>query len=201
MSAADVYLLPTGTANLASVAAALRRCGRRPRLVEHPSQVEEAERLVLPGVGTFGAAMADLESRRLIGPLRERVRSGRATLAVCLGLQLLARGSEESPAVDGLGVLPATVRRLPPGPRVPQMGWNRVEPDEPSWLGPGWAYFAHSFALREAADGWRPAWTEHGGRFVSALARGRVLACQFHPELSGSWGEALIRRWLEGEGA
>ena len=72
------------------------------------------------------------------------------------------------------------------------------EPAEGSWLAPGWAYFAHSYALTGPVDGWRPAWTDHGGRFVSALGRGRVLACQFHPQLSGPWGESLLLRWLAG---
>ncbi|MCP4246745.1 MAG: imidazole glycerol phosphate synthase subunit HisH, partial [bacterium] len=90
------------------------------------------------------------------------------------------------------------VTRFGAGVRVPQLGWNRVEPTPGCVLSqPGYAYFANSYRLVECPTGWRAAYADHGGRFVAALERGPLLACQFHPELSGSWGIALLGRWLE----
>jgi len=188
----------TGSANLASVVAALERAGRTPRLVEDADTVAPAERLVLPGVGAFGAVMARLVELGLVGTLTERIAAGRPTLAICLGLQVLAEGSEESPGVAGLGVVSGRVTRLPENVVVPQLGWNRVEADPGCrLLVDGAAYFANSFKLDSAPEGWSVAWSDHGGRFVAALERGAVLGCQFHPELSGAWGAALLERWLE----
>ena len=131
-------------------------------------------------------------------PLVERVSAGRPTLAICLGLQLLCESSAESPDVAGLGVVPLRVTRLRDTVRVPQLGWNHVDPDPASkFLKPGHAYFANSYCLEELPAGWAGAWSEHGGPFIAALERDSVLACQFHPELSGDWGLALLRRWLQ----
>ena len=192
-----VLVVRTGTANVASVLAGLARAGAVPRVSDDPVEVEAAERVVLPGVGTLAAAMDRLEARGLAGVLAERVRAGRPTLAVCLGLQLPFEGSEESAGRAGLGVLPGRAARFPAGVRIPQIGWNRVEPDRgASLLAPGFAYFANSYRVTEAPAGWTAAWAEHGGRWVAALERGAVLACQFHPELSGPWGASLLGRWL-----
>ncbi|MDF1563695.1 MAG: imidazole glycerol phosphate synthase subunit HisH [Deltaproteobacteria bacterium] len=186
-------VLPTGLANTASVCAALRRAGATPEICDDPGRLAAAERLVLPGVGTFGAAMARLEELGVVELLRERLRAGRPTLGICLGLQLLAEGSEESPGVEGLGLLPLEVGGFPAGLRSPQMGWNAV--------GEGEAYFANSYRLAEVPAGWEVAWAWHGGPFVAALERGAVLACQFHPELSGAFGQGLLERWLAGQPA
>ncbi len=194
----EVTVVRTGSANLASVVAALGRAGRTPELVDDAAAVAQAERLVLPGVGAFGAVMARLVELGLVEALTERIAAGRPTLAICLGLQVLASGSDESPGVAGLGVIPGRVTRLPDGVVVPQLGWNRVEADPGCrLLCDGAAYFANSYKLDSAPDGWSVAWSDHGGPFVAALERGAVLACQFHPELSGAWGAALLARWLE----
>lgn len=194
----DVCIVRTGVANMASVMAGLRRAGATPHVSDLPEEVESAEAVVLPGVGAFGAGMGLLGNNGLIPRLQARVRAGRPTLAVCLGLQLLLDGSDESPGVEGLGLVAGRATRFPPTVRVPQMGWNRVEPqDGCELLRPGTAYFANSYRLESAPEGWACARTEHAGPFVSALERGAVLACQFHPELSGRWGLELLGRWLE----
>jgi imidazole glycerol phosphate synthase glutamine amidotransferase subunit len=198
----EVVVVRTGTANLASVLAALERLGATASVSEEARLVERAERLVLPGVGAFGAAAERLAALGLIAPLRERILRGGATLAVCLGLQLFAESSEESPGAAGLGAIAGRVLRFSDQVRVPQIGWNRIEA-EPSaqLLESGHAYFANSYRLVEAPPGWSAAWADHGGRFVAAIERGRVLACQFHPELSGAFGLLLLGRWLRaGEG-
>jgi glutamine amidotransferase len=193
----DVVVVRTGTANLASVVAALSRAGATARLTEDPAEVTAAERVVLPGVGAFAAAMDHLRAHGLASPLVERVRSGRPLLAICLGMQLLAEASDESPGVPGLAAFPGHATRLGPGVRVPQLGWNLVETG-PScrYMESGYAYFANSFCLTEVPEGWSVATADHGGPFVAGIERDRVLACQFHPELSGGWGLALLGRWL-----
>lgn len=196
MSDGAVIVVRTGVANLASVVAGLRRVGLRATVTDDASRIASAERLVLPGVGSFGAAMAELERHDLIETLVERIASGRPTLAICLGLQLLGGGSEETPGCRGLGVFDECAARFDAGVRVPQLGWNRVRPDSGcAWVRPGYAYFANSYRLRACPPGWRAAWADHGGLFIAALERDGVLACQFHPELSGDWGRELLERW------
>jgi len=194
---AEVLIVPTGTANLASVQAAFRRLGANPRISEDPAEVERAGLVMLPGVGAFGASMRRLEAHGLDRALIARIEENRPTIAICVGHQLLFETSEESPDARGLGVVKGTVLRFPEGVRVPQFGWNRVEPGEESRLiEAGHAYFANSFRALEA-PGWAVAEADHGGRFVAAMERGNILGCQFHPELSGDYGAALLSRWLE----
>jgi imidazole glycerol phosphate synthase glutamine amidotransferase subunit len=195
----------TGVANTASVMTALTRLGAEPREVEDADTIRRAARIVLPGVGAFGPAMKTLRERGWDGALRARIADDRPTLAICLGFQLLGGGSQESPGIRGLEVFSATARRFEFGesesgratPRVPHLGWNQVRAQGCEGLWDGEAYFAHSYYLSEVPAGWRAAWTTHGHDFIAALQRGRVLACQFHPELSGAWGRQLLTDWLE----
>lgn len=197
--ATKVAIIRTGVANLASVLAGFARAGVETELVEDAATVAAATHVLLPGVGAFGAGMAALAERGLVEPLRARIAAGRPTMAICLGLQLLAEGSEETPGVAGLGVLPGVIGRYAATVKVPQLGWNKVTPDAGMhFVTPGYAYFANSYRLATAPEGWRVAWAEHGGPFCAALERGAVLACQFHPELSSAWGLGLLRRWLAG---
>jgi imidazole glycerol phosphate synthase glutamine amidotransferase subunit len=194
----EVVVIRTGTANLASVAAAFHRAGRTVRISSSPRDAAEADRLVLPGVGAFGAVARQIDALDLRLPLTERIRSGRPTMAICLGLQMLAAASDESPDADGLGVIPSIATSLPDGVRRPQLGWNQVSAgDGCRLLTDGAAYYANSYKLDAIPEGWGGALTDHGGPFVAALERGPVLACQFHPELSGAWGQDLVQRWLE----
>lgn len=198
MSRSPVAVVRTGTANLASVVASLERAGRRVQLTCDPELVAEAPLVVLPGVGSFGPVADGLRALALAAPLAERVRAGRPTLAICLGLQLLAAASEEDPGVPGLGVLAVTATCFPDTVRVPQLGWNRIVATAGCrLLRDGAAYFANSYRFEGIPDGWQGAISDHGGPFVAGVERGAVLGCQFHPELSGAWGQALIERWLE----
>ncbi len=194
----QVSLVPTGTANLASVMAALHRADVEPVLVEDPDTIRSTDSLVLPGVGAFGAAMQTLRERGWVEAIRERIQQGRPTLTICLGLQILAGGSEESPGVEGLSVVLGACTRFPDHLRVPQFGWSEVSaPESSRLLHSGYAYFANSYCLREKPEGWEVATSEYGGDYVAAMAYGDVLACQFHPELSGEWGQDLIQGWLQ----
>lgn len=198
MGGQEVVVVRTGTANLASIVAGLKRVGAKPRIVESRPEVESARRLVLPGVGTLAAAMETLVEKDLVEPLRERVRTGRPTLAVCLGMQMLCETSEESPGLEGLGAVAGRIERFPKGLSVPQLGWNMIEPPPGArLLKSGYAYFANSYCLRRAPAGWTAAIADYGGPFVAAMERGSVLACQFHPELSSTFGLGLIERWLD----
>lgn len=200
----DVMIIDTGLANLRSVEVALQRLGATTRRVTDPSALARAARVVLPGVGAFGPGLANLHERDLASSLRQRALAGLPTLAVCLGLQLLCEGSDEAVGGRGLGVIPARVRRLPAAARVPNLGWCAVaDADGNAPHDPAHAYFAHSYAVpgtdlgRLRAGGWQTLTADHGGLFLAAARRRGVLACQFHPELSGAWGARLLRAWLE----
>jgi imidazole glycerol phosphate synthase glutamine amidotransferase subunit len=142
--------------------------------------------------------MAGLREAGLDAAIAERARSGAALFAMCVGLQVLFEESDESPGSTGLRVLSGRVGGFPETVRVPQFGWNRIEP-EPGcrYLEAGYAYFANSFRVL-AAPRCKVARAEHGEVFVAALERGPLVACQFHPELSGAFGHDLMARWLEG---
>ncbi len=193
----DVVLVATGAANLASVRAALLRLGRSCRIADGPDDVAAAAHVVLPGVGAFGPAAARLHEGGLDHALRDRVAAGRPLLAICLGLQLLFEGSDESPGVPGLGLFPGRAARFDDALCVPQMGWSRVRGSGGPLIQPGWAYYANSYRVQDAPADAAAATSDYGGPFVAALERGPLLACQFHPELSGAWGSDLLRRWLE----
>jgi imidazole glycerol-phosphate synthase subunit HisH len=153
---------------------------------------------MLPGVGAFGAAMTRLVERRLDAALRERAAADRPTICICVGHQLLFEVGDESPGARGLGIVRGHVGRFPDGVRVPQFGWNELHAGEESrLLEGGWAYFANSYRAAAAPPGWAVASADHGGRFVAAMERGNVVGCQFHPELSGAYGAALLARFLE----
>jgi imidazole glycerol-phosphate synthase subunit HisH len=198
----EVLVVPTGAANLASVLSAMKRAGARARVAFDPGEIEDARLVVVPGVGSFGAAMAKLREAGTSGAIATRVRSGGATLGICLGMQIMFEESEESPGVAGLGVLSGKVERFVGAResqgrwRVPQMGWNNVEAGGGGVIEPGAAYFANSYRVAAAPTGWVAATAEHAGRFVAGLEREAVVLCQFHPELSGAWGQAFIRRWI-----
>ncbi len=193
----EVSVIDTGIANAASVSAAFARCGADVRLITDRKSVEHAGLLVLPGVGSFGAGMERLCAEGLDRVLLQRVRDDRPTLAICLGMQLLCVSSQETPGVSGLGILDGRITPFTPSVRCPQFGWNLVEADHGCRvLRTGYAYFANSFKLEQAPAEWQTGVTIHGSPFVSAVERGNILACQFHPELSGSWGKELLCRWM-----
>lgn len=195
-------IVSTGVANVASVRAAFSRLGVEPALTDSARRVREADAVVLPGVGALGPAMARLCARdgdgdSLAEALIARVAEGRPTLAICLGLQLLCTGSDEARGVRALATADVHVARLDAAPSLPHFGWNEVVPTAAATLvRRGHAYFAHSYGALTAPRGFEVAWTVHGAPFVAAFERGAVLACQFHPELSGAYGAELLRRWL-----
>jgi len=196
----SITILSTGTANVASVQSAFYRLGWKTAVTTHWKDIQSATRLVLPGVGSFGAAMKEITDRSYMQPLLESFEKGTPTLAICLGMQLLFQASEESKDTSGLGVLSGTVSSLPFYMRKPHLGWNTVTPNSTNGLvQQGYAYFAHSFCISEAASQTYSCTsvTTYGERFLAAMEEKNILACQFHPELSGTWGTELLQRWLK----
>ncbi|MEO1585146.1 MAG: imidazole glycerol phosphate synthase subunit HisH [Planctomycetota bacterium] len=198
-----VAVIQTGVANTASVIAALKRCGAAPALTRTPDTIADAEAVVLPGVGAFGAAMRTLEDSGLADPIRWRISEGLPTLCICLGMQVLFDASDEAPGLPGLGIAAGRFERFPDeAGSVPHLGWNDISPDEACRvLSAGAVYFANSYRLVEPPPGWSAAYCEYGGRFVAAVERQGVVACQFHPELSGTTGSRILTNWLAMIGA
>lgn len=197
--AESVALIDYGAGNLHSVWNALKAAGAgQVAVTADPAAVRVADRIVLPGVGAFTAAMNALSAvPGMIDVLTAAViEKGRPFLGVCVGMQLMAETGEEHGETRGLGWCRGTVRAIEPGPglKVPHMGWNDVRPTTPhSLIAPGEAYFLHSFAY-EGAD--VLAETDHGGLRAAALGRDNMVGVQFHPEKSQRYGLALLERFL-----
>jgi len=196
-------LIDYDAGNLASLEGALERLGLPYRLAQSPDEIGTEGPLVLPGVGHFESAKRSLVQRGWWRELPGMVASGRPLLGICLGLQLLAEGSEEAPKEDGLGLLPGVVRRLGPGVKVPHMGWSQVTLNHPhpAFGNPsgGWLYFVHSYALESNEDTILRA--HHGRDFAAVEARGHTLGFQPHPEKSGPLGLLLLQSALAWMGA
>lgn len=190
-----VSILNTGVGNVASVYASFSRLGAKVAIIRSPEEVLLAKAVVLPGVGSFGAGMSALSESGFDLLLLQRLNKGLPTLAICLGMQLLCRSSEESEGVKGLGFIDGTIKKFLPPLRVPHFGWNTVENKQNNES--EYAYFANSYYLAEAPKGWTSYWSEYGQRFVSMIKKEKVLATQFHPEISGQYGEKLLLNWLQ----
>ena len=191
-----IAVLDYGIGNLRSAEKALQHVGADASLVSDPLTAMAADGVVLPGVGSFGRCMAALRSSGLDRVALAAVSSGKPFLGICVGMQMMYEGSEESPGVEGLGILPGRVRLLPAGVKRPQMQWNLLDvtrPDCPVLQGLGaepWMYFVHSYV---APDGGEVVATcDYGGPVVAAVGRERMWATQFHPEKSGPGGLRLL---------
>jgi glutamine amidotransferase len=199
-----------GAGNLTSVRLAFEALGAAAGITADAQAVRRADRIVLPGVGAAGAAMARLRAAALDGAIRDAVRGGVPFLGICLGAQIALERSDEDGGVDCLGLLPGTARRFQPEDRrdkVPQMGWNCVTQKPPRAASPhplfrGIAdnsefYFVHSYYPAPADPAWVLGETEYAGvRFASVIGRDNVAATQFHPEKSGRVGLSLLRNFL-----
>ena len=193
--------------NLRSVSRALESCGVSPLVSGCPGELEEADAVVLPGVGSGPAAMSALRQRGLVDPLRKFAGSGRPFLGICLGLQLLLDWTDEEGGAPCLGIVPGRVKRLPesdgaPLLKIPHMGWNSVALNEPHPAMCGidsgsYFYFVHSFyAEPSGSDGFLGT-TEYALPFCSVYAKDNVVATQFHPEKSGPVGLRIYRNFVD----
>jgi glutamine amidotransferase len=201
---ASVIVADLGSGNLRSVEKALAAVGARVAISADADAVARADKLVVPGQGAFGACAAGLDGGG--GAMREAVmsviRAGRPFFGICIGMQLLFDGSDESPAARGLGILPGRVRRFrdTAGLKIPHMGWNRTRRGPAGASGPAAAvgdgacfYFVHSYFPDPARADDVALTSEHGVAFCAAVARDNVFGCQFHPEKSQAAGLALLR--------
>ena len=193
----NVVLVDSGGANIGSVRYALERLGVQAAMSGEADVIRAADRVILPGVGAAGPAMARLNELGLVDVLRSLAQP---LLGICLGMQLLFDDSEEG-GVACLGLVPGRVRRMPesPGVRVPHMGWNRLQPTRPSLLLDGipdgaQAYFVHSYAAPVTDD--CLARCGHGADFAAVVQRGNVGGAQFHPERSAATGARLLENFL-----
>ena len=196
-----LVIVDYGAGNLRSVAKALERLGFPALVTQNPQEVLEAQGVILPGVGSSGAAMAALSERGLVEPLRQVVAQGTPFFGVCLGLQLLLDDSEEDPR-PCLGIVPGRVRRLPPSVKVPHMGWNQVSllGEHPLFQGVPTGshfYFVHSYYAEPWDTSVVLGTTEYGMTFCSAVARDNLVATQFHPEKSGPVGLKLYENFVK----
>lgn len=196
-----VAVLDYGIGNLRSAEKGLERAGADARLTTDHGLIAEAEAVVLPGVGAFGAVMDALRASDLEEPVHAAAESGRPFLGICVGMQMLFEESEESPGVRGLGILPGRISWLPEDVKRPQMQWNRLEvldPDSPLLAGleGAWMYFVHSLAARTRPE-MVTAVCDYGGPVTAAVAAGNVWATQFHPEKSGESGRRLLTNFVD----
>lgn len=207
-----VTIIDYGVGNLLSVTRAFEHCGATVMLAHEAAEIEQAERLVLPGVGAFADGMQGLRERELIDPIRRFAATGRPLMGICLGMQMLASSSEEFGEHEGLNLIPGRVRPIPRvavdgSPlKTPHIGWSSLQrPDAAEWSGTILAdtvpesavYLVHSFAVELADPADLLSYCVHGGHRISAvIRRDAVYGCQFHPEKSGPAGLRIVNGFL-----
>ena len=201
LASLDVVILDYDAGNLRSVVRAVERIGARPEVASVGAALDQADAVILPGVGAAADTMRNLRQRGLIEPIRKYIAADRPFLGVCMGLQALMTASDEGGGHDCLDILPGRVVRLPAGRKVPHMGWNRVRRKRESALFDGipdgaYFYFVHSYYcdLSEAGD--VLASTDYGVEVAAVVQRSNLAATQFHPEKSGAYGLRIYRNFL-----
>lgn len=189
--------------NIKSVEKALLYLGQDVMVTRDPGTILGAEGVILPGVGAFGDAMDKLYAYGLVPVIQQCVREDKPFLGICLGLQLLFESSEESPGVEGLGVLKGKVLRLPGGSglKIPHIGWNDLRFPNSGRLFQGiqegaYVYFVHSYYLKAEEESIVTATTEYGANVHASVEQGNVFACQFHPEKSSDVGMQILRNFV-----
>lgn len=196
-------IIDYGAGNLHSVKNALDFLGEQSVITGDPEVISAADRVILPGVGAFGDAMACMEKAGLVDAVKEAASSGKPFLGICLGLQLLFEQSEEKSGVDGLGIFGGKVVKIPSadGLKIPHMGWNSLEIPKESKilrdLGDNpFVYFVHSYYILPDDENDISAYTAYGARLGVAVERGNVFATQFHPEKSGETGMKILKNFI-----
>jgi glutamine amidotransferase len=204
-------IIDYGAGNIKSVENALHRLGGDPVLTADPAVILSADHVILPGVGAFGEAMERLHESGMDAVIRQAVQKGIPFLGICLGLQLLFDSSEESPGVQGLGILPGRILRLPEeGPaesstvhyKVPEIGWNDLTYPRKGRLFAGvpehsYVYFVHSYYLKADDPSIVTARTTYSTQIDASVEKDNVFACQFHPEKSERVGMQILTNFLQ----
>ncbi len=195
-------IIDYGAGNLKSVQKALAYLGEEGVITGDPGEILAADKVILPGVGAFGDAMANLRSRGLEPVIHEVVEKQTPFLGICLGLQLLFESSEESSGVEGLGILKGKIVRIPDkeGLKIPHIGWNSLVLENQGRLFEGispepYVYFVHSYYLQAEEPEIVKASTEYSAHIHASVEKGNVFACQFHPEKSGEVGLQILKNF------
>lgn len=198
-----VAIIDYDAGNLRSVEKALLALGEKPVISRDREAILGADKVILPGVGSFGDAMGRLKQYGLVEVIRQVAAQGTPFLGICLGQQLLFSWSEESEGVEGLGILPGSILRIPPsaGLKIPHMGWNSLEIKPGARLFRGiengsYVYFVHSYYLKAEEEEIVAAFTEYSTRIHAAVEKGNIFACQFHPEKSGDVGLKILKNFI-----
>lgn len=199
-----IAIIDYNAGNLKSVEKALHLLGEETVITRSFQEIEAADKVILPGVGAFGDAMEQLKKYELDKVIREVAAQGKPFLGICLGLQLLFEGSDESQGVEGLHILDGQVLRIPdaPGLKIPHIGWNSLELANDGRLFQGiengaYVYFVHSYYLKAANEQIVKATTEYSTHIHASVEQGNVFACQFHPEKSGAVGLSILKNFAE----
>jgi glutamine amidotransferase len=204
MESYDALLIDAGTGNLHSVHHALLSLGFRILVTNRPDDLDQARRVILPGVGAFGRFMQGLRERDLVEPIQRTAQRGIPLLGICVGMQAMFELSEEMGKNDGLDLLAGKVVRFPPfsSLKVPHTGWNQLWFDQGSSLFRGmtpgsYVYFNHSYYCANAIAGDIAAYTDYGIDFCSAVQHGNLLGVQFHPEKSQKVGQQVLANFFQ----
>ncbi len=200
-----ITLLDYGAGNVRSVVNALEQLGASVRMVETAEDILKAEKLIFPGVGSFGSLMKTLKQKGLAGPLLEYLKADRPFWGICLGLQALFQESQEAPGIRGIGFLAGRVDRFATDLSVPHIGWNGLHFKRPSSIFQGMkgdekVYFVHSFHVVPEDAATVLTTTDYGYSFTSSIQVGNVIATQFHPEKSGKTGLRMLENFLKQDG-
>lgn len=190
--------------NIRSVEKALSYLGEKTVVSRDPDILKSVDKVILPGVGSFGQAMENLHRYELVPVIRDMIEDGKPFLGICLGLQLLFESSEESPGAEGLGILKGKILKIPssPGLKIPHMGWNSLHLQNNGRLFRGineqsYVYFVHSYYLKAEDEEIVRATTEYCTHIHASVEQGNVFACQFHPEKSSDVGLHILKNFVE----
>ena len=198
-----IAIIDYDAGNLRSVEKALLALGEKAVVSRDRETILRADKVILPGVGSFGDAMGRLVQYELVEVIHQVVEQGTPFLGICLGMQLMFLQSEESEGIRGLGIFPGRILRIPalPGVKIPHMGWNSLVIRSDSRLFQGitsgdYVYFVHSYYLKAEDEGIVAASTEYSTHIHAAVEKGNVFACQFHPEKSGETGLRILQNFI-----
>ena len=204
MSSSKITIIDYDAGNIKSVERAIAYCGGEAILTRDPKVLLDSPKVILPGVGSFGDAMDKLKKYDLIDTIHDYVQTGKPFLGICLGLQLLFEGSDESPEAQGLGILKGYLHKIPDnlGLKVPQIGWNSLDYPNKGRLFAGisegsFVYFVHSYYLKAEDPSIVVATTDYGVCVHASVEKDNVFGCQFHPEKSSDVGLRIIKNFLE----
>lgn len=198
-----IVVVDYGMGNLRSVSKALEKVGAKVKVSSSPKDILRADKLVVPGVGAFKDAMAELKSRRLIEPIKKFVGTGKPFLGLCLGLQLIFSKSEEGGRIKGIGLVKGKVIKFKSKKlKIPHMGWNQLKVRGECPLLKGipertYVYFVHSYYAVPENNKYVAAWTDYGVRFPSVICSKNIYATQFHPEKSQELGLKILRNFVK----